>query len=93
MMIISQMAGESIELLPSAVDDSNYVLSYRFLVDSLLSGYIGLIVLMMEASISETSANFTRLHGATFQKTVIFIFAAVRTWILTWKVRILQRFW
>jgi hypothetical protein len=36
--------------------------------------------LMMEAaSTSETSVNFTRLHGVTTQKTAIFILAAVRT--------------
>jgi hypothetical protein len=40
----------------------------------------GLIALMMEAaSTSETSVNFYQLHGATTQKTAIFIFAAVRT--------------
>jgi large-conductance mechanosensitive channel len=43
----------------------------------------GLINLMMEAvSISETSVS-TRLHGATTQKTGIFILAAVRTLNLT----------
>jgi hypothetical protein len=35
---------------------------------------------MMEAgSTSETSVRFTRLRGATSEKTVIFILAAVRT--------------
>jgi hypothetical protein len=39
----------------------------------------GAITLMMEAaSTSETSVNFTRLHGATSQKT-IFVLTAVRT--------------
>jgi hypothetical protein len=39
-----------------------------------------LIALMMEAaSTSETSLKFTILHGATPQKTDIFILAAVRT--------------
>jgi hypothetical protein len=38
------------------------------------------IALMMEAvNTSEASGNFSRLHGATTQKTVIFILAAVRT--------------
>jgi hypothetical protein len=34
---------------------------------------------MEAANTSETSVNFYRLHGATSQKTVIFILAAVRT--------------
>jgi hypothetical protein len=39
-----------------------------------------MIALMMEAAVtSETSVNFTRQHGATTQKTAIFILAAVRT--------------
>jgi hypothetical protein len=33
---------------------------------------------MEAASTSETSVNFYRLHGATIQKTAIFILAAVR---------------
>jgi hypothetical protein len=38
------------------------------------------IALMMEAaSTSETSVDFTRLHGATTQKTSIFTLATVRT--------------
>jgi hypothetical protein len=44
--------------------------------------FVRAIALMMEAaSTSETSVNFyhsTRLHGATAQKTAIFILAAVR---------------
>jgi hypothetical protein len=35
------------------------------------------------ARTSETSVNFTGLHGATFQKTSIFVFASVRTCGLT----------
>jgi hypothetical protein len=38
------------------------------------------IALMIEAGItSETLVNFSRLHGATTQKTAIFILAAMRT--------------
>jgi hypothetical protein len=38
------------------------------------------IAVMMEAvSTSEMSVNFTRVHGAPSQKTVIFILDAVRT--------------
>jgi hypothetical protein len=38
-----------------------------------------LIALMMEAArTSETSVNFYRLHGATTQKTAIFVLTAVR---------------
>jgi hypothetical protein len=40
----------------------------------------GAYCLMMEAvSTSETSVNFYQIHGATSQKTIIFILAAVRT--------------
>jgi hypothetical protein len=42
------------------------------------SGRWGLI-----ASTSETSVNFYQTHGATSQKTAIFILAAVRTWNFT----------
>jgi hypothetical protein len=39
-----------------------------------------IIALMMEAaSISQTLETSTGLHGATTQKTAIFVFAAVRT--------------
>jgi hypothetical protein len=39
-----------------------------------------IIALMVEAaSTSETSVTSTRLHGATTQKTLIFILAAMRT--------------
>jgi hypothetical protein len=45
---------------------------------------VRVIVLMMEtAGISETSVNFTKLHGATTQKAAIFIFAVLRTSNLT----------
>jgi hypothetical protein len=40
---------------------------------------IALALIMEAGNISETSVNFTTLHGAAFQKTVIFIFAAFRT--------------
>jgi hypothetical protein len=45
--------------------------------------YQGDVLVMEAASFPETSVNFTRLHGATKQKTVIFIPAAVRTSSLT----------
>jgi hypothetical protein len=50
---------------------------------------------MVAVSTSETSVNFYRLHGATSQKTVIFILIAVRTKNLTdkeciWKKSELQ---
>jgi hypothetical protein len=38
-----------------------------------------IILMMEEASVSETSVNSCRQHGATTQKTAIFILAAVRT--------------
>jgi hypothetical protein len=38
-----------------------------------------IIALMEAASTSETSVTSSRLHGATTQKTAIFILAAVRT--------------
>jgi hypothetical protein len=44
---------------------------------------MAIAVMMEPASTSETSVNSTRLHGATTQKTAIFILAAVRNSNLT----------
>jgi hypothetical protein len=48
-------------------------------VSEILSASVVIVLMMEAASTSETSVNFTRLHGATIQKTTIFILAAVRT--------------
>jgi hypothetical protein len=47
------------------------------LAASIIGAMSGIVLIMEAASTSETTINFTRLHGATTQKTVIFIFAAV----------------
>jgi hypothetical protein len=45
------------------------------------------ITLMMEAVHTSRTSISMRLHGATSQKAVIFIFAAMKTYQMTWSKR------
>jgi hypothetical protein len=62
------------------IGHGRFAYSLKVAVVKIAASIIRSIALMMEAaSTSETSESFIRLHGATTQKTAIFILAAVRT--------------
>jgi hypothetical protein len=59
----------------------------RFEVLTAASMKMAVIALMMEtASTSETSVNFTRLHGTTTQKTTIFRDYFLKTTLTIWSL-------